>query len=793
MSFLGRFFLIFLLSSFVLVGCGDEPSEPNPDPVANPEPNPEPITGNIPAELFGKWIYLHDGNEIWLDSTVTLDYQQLNLNHLRVNQTNGALLQLIRVGIPNVQTKGSLASLPAGGLKAKPGKTNRNIAGISVVLQNINDGSTHEVTSDVNGEFTAEIPTGEYTLTAEETNGNIVETPVVIEGESVDLGEFTLVPADDYNFKVTLENDEKVYFGTLGDQDGRVYQKSIKIENIGSKYVTGLTYAINLRDAADPDINSFQQTINPVGGLNPGESVSIPVAMSFKRPALSKDIIIDTVILDAYSRSWNDHSTIKLSEHKPFKVSVLGETQSVTNAYVMLPGRIPVNINLSGSDVELPYLPDQNYEFIVNTNSPTSETKYCINIGLIDGCQRADLFTNFSNTILNEIPTSDNTVDGATALNLYSELVSYSHAGDVDYYVLEMPIGQKIYDFTKYYHQTAQGIRSENIVVSGGYLYEVDRSNGIRIYDITNGLSPVYKKTIPETSHIGKILISNNTLYLTKVYWGNGVVQSTYFLDTYDVSDPMNPIVESSTSIPEHSTKFDIRGNRLYLLRRMSEANDPYFDPESIALEVFDITDLDNIVSLDKEFISTMKTSFVLNQNYIYLTSDDLDGFSGGPHKLHVFNISGVDPLVKVSEQEIHLVGLTSTINGEKLYIGGQGWQYNDLYNVVATNNFLVFDLTDPVNPVFEAEYQIGEIGTAISNFLIDIDSISYSYVKSFDFNSNNFRFPYVYGIGYSKINYNLTYNLLANFENDSLIWSSFIQDNIIYVGDNNGLTVFSF
>ncbi len=213
-------------------------------------------------------------------------------------------------------------------------------------------------------------------------------------------------------------------------------------------------------------------------------------------------------------------------------------------------------------------------------------------------------------------------------------------------------------------------------VVSGNYLYYVNSSSGLKIYDVSNPNNLLLKGTF-SVNNANKVAISGNYVYLTTTGSGDG---GMYIIN---ISDPVNP---SQTAFFKTYNAFgiDVSGNYAYIA---------------------DVTDKLKIVNISNP-ASPSLTGVFSDPNYptsVYVRNDTafVGNYWGG---LHIVNISN-----KSNPVEIALVYVTN----QGIYdfcISG-----NTAYIAHGSDGLKIVDISNPANPVVLGSYSAYEKATTVA------------------------------------------------------------------------------
>ena len=244
----------------------------------------------------------------------------------------------------------------------------------------------------------------------------------------------------------------------------------------------------------------------------------------------------------------------------------------------------------------------------------------------------------------------------------------------------------------------ATGAGPNSVAVSGNYVYVVDNtSNDLRIFDISNPVSPIQKSSIPTGSSPRSVAVSGNYAYV--------VSSSSNTMSIYDISNPVSPVQKSSIPTGNQPFCVAVSGNYAYVI-----------DYSSNDLRIYDIS---NPVSpLQKSAIATANNpqSVAVSGNYAYVVHYGLTGTV-----MIIFDISNpVSPVQK-----------SSITTGA--YPNGVAVSGNYAYVVEAgINRLRIYDISNPVSPL-----QISSITTGSGPCGLAVSG-NYAYVG--DYSGNDLR-----------------------------------------------------
>jgi len=411
-----------ILLSIVFIGCGGGGGGSAPvDTSGGATP-----TSSIDAKYYGAWKYADSGTEEYITSKTTLSITPVNDDLLQVTE-NGTTRHLIRDGLRYVNISGSVDSIDSSVSRSLRAG---NIGGMNVILSNIKDDkikSTPTVGTD--GKFSDNtLPAGTYDITGSK-DGLSFSSQVEISEEDTDLGAFVAVDETLHNFKAELIMDDEFIYA-----DGNTYNGKIRVKNISQVDGIGLNYTITL---TDENLKAFSHD-NIVGSVLAGSYKDIPIHVSFNNFLFNqKDITINMLIKDVNNNEWNEKLIFKAYRDK-FRLNLASEHANI-RGYVTLPNKKQKMIALSSGYVDLPTMYGDNYYIVLSNPDISQETSYSIGYET----STADL-SAFSNTSAYE--SENGSMSGAIKIDKGTNISSYLHVGDIDFYKLEMNDGIRLFD-----------------------------------------------------------------------------------------------------------------------------------------------------------------------------------------------------------------------------------------------------------------------------------------------------------------------------------------------------------
>jgi len=372
------------------------------------------VTGNVPSDLYGKWIYVDTTEEVELLSTTTLPtYEILSSNVLKVGSRH-----LLRASVTNTPISGKVLGDTT---KTKSGqKAFTGIGGIDVILENVSDPSVKtSTTTDADGNFVdSSLPSGVYTIIGDDGNGGTFTSSVTINGTSTNLGNFS-IDNNGYNFKTELILNQFFAYG-----DGTTYTGVVRMHNTGVNEGVGLAYDVTMSDYY---LKDFTADIT-LGTVPAGTYKDIPVSFSFNELNVAKrTVTINTNIRDVNGNSWADDFEFTIYR-RSMPINLTADSATV-KGYVVIAGNLLIPFDTTNTTINIPVDPETPiYVMMANADIET-ETAYSIGIDTPSAST-----AGFNNPPVFE-PNNNETE--ATTLALGASEVAYLHKGDLDYYVID--------------------------------------------------------------------------------------------------------------------------------------------------------------------------------------------------------------------------------------------------------------------------------------------------------------------------------------------------------------------
>jgi len=268
-----------------------------------------------------------------------------------------------------------------------------------------------------------------------------------------------------------------------------------------------------------------------------------------------------------------------------------------------------------------------------------------------------------------------------------------------------------------------------DVSIDKSIAYVANGNNGLLILDVKNPYNPkLLSNSFSGNTDYQNIVVQNDFAYLVNKY--------SLTLDVFDVSNPVNPIkltpdINKGYSI-NSPTNLVIENNRAYIFSAFYSG---YGDKFSY-LEIYNITDVNNITSLGKHYFEDEYSHVFVVQNEIaYL------GLRSGMHIFDVSNSSSLREISVYSPESYYYFG-DITINENLVYCamrdfglrivdisdlaspfevgsyqthnsidynlkGGINIQYENgfVYMADIDDGLLAFDVSSPANPLLQGFY----------------------------------------------------------------------------------------
>jgi hypothetical protein len=417
--YLNRFKIIYfslaIIGSLVLLsGCGGSSSDDNGS-----------SSGNNNNEYLGSWRYVEDGTKLYITTTTNLNIEEkINKDLLKINEA-GNIKHIIRDGVRYANISGVVMDLSDNSAKSlSASRSFLGIGGIDIILKNIKDDKINTtIKTDKDGKFKDNtLPDGEYEIEGGKGDKRF-KTKIKIDKDNTNLGEFVAVSENMHNFRTELIlNNEFIY------ADGAIYSGVIRVNNISDSNGVGLTYDINIKDDY---LEEFTKDIaSAIGSIAPNGYKDIPVSFNFKGlEENQRSVDLNISIIDANSNKWQYTYTFQVYRGA-FKLNIATKLASI-KGYIVFPdtGKTK-SINISNGTIYLPTLKDKQYDLVLSNFAISDETPYSIGVNT----NTLDI-NNFINTPAHE---PNNKKDEAKIIESDQAIVSYLHAGDIDYWKISI-------------------------------------------------------------------------------------------------------------------------------------------------------------------------------------------------------------------------------------------------------------------------------------------------------------------------------------------------------------------
>jgi len=342
------------LCVFFLPGC--DLFEPDKDTDENLD---------LAEELWGEWLRI-DADETWYISgdSIYINDEKASISATLIRQSDnviqvtesGRIYYLYASRTANASFSGRITSFDQGSSSMA-----RSVAGgkgwINVVVDNLNNGTSIETTTDSDGNFDVEdIIPGDYHRISPEGGGSGIVMPIT---DGDDVGTITVVDGNDVNFKVGISlNNSKLdlnmltasgYYQIDTDTDfsGNLrtaykysstpsYDFTISIQNTGGKDATAATYQFSLDSGLQ--LNSGNRS-GILGTIEPCRSKSIALNLGCSSGSISGDYTfkkINVTITDPISdKTWTDSVSLRFFK-ETFMINTLCDS---INGLVILPSK----------------------------------------------------------------------------------------------------------------------------------------------------------------------------------------------------------------------------------------------------------------------------------------------------------------------------------------------------------------------------------------------------------------------------------------------------------------------
>lgn len=271
---------------------------------------------------------------------------------------------------------------------------------------------------------------------------------------------------------------------------------------------------------------------------------------------------------------------------------------------------------------------------------------------------------------VNYTPDIDNYNILQTSINKSAQYYGVFHQGRY-LYVAAAYSGLKIFDLTDplsplHVSTIDTPDIATTVYVKDTYAYIADGNSGLQIIDISTPSTPVIVKTIPTDGYITNVYVTNKYAFITN---------AAGTLEIIDISDINNAMVYKTVDIAFNATDLFVYVNFVFV------AN-------SAGIQIIDITDIED-VSATPTVLYTLYGSAAFG---LYISGDHLF-VAGGNNGLSIIDISQrcAAPTVKT---------ITTAGFAKKVYVNG-----NYAYIVEDTNGVEVVDITDMQNASIVKSY----------------------------------------------------------------------------------------
>lgn len=226
---------------------------------------------------------------------------------------------------------------------------------------------------------------------------------------------------------------------------------------------------------------------------------------------------------------------------------------------------------------------------------------------------------------------------------------------------------------------TINGFSWKGVAGSGNYAFALD--NALKVYDVSNPLSPQLVSTTSTGSGPERITIKGNLAYIVNAGANN--------FQIFDISNPLAPALISTTSTGSGPNRIEVQGNRAFIT-----------NGTAMTLQVFDVTIPQSPVLKSTTATGQWPSGLAVNGNYAYV-SINLD------KKLQIFEVPGFSDGLLGQNSDGSLVTLPASTLADNLgnHVASQALRLNDqpLYLRGATgapnfNHGLQYSNTDNID-----------------------------------------------------------------------------------------------
>lgn len=457
--------LISLTTLFITItGCLE--SSGNDDKESN-------NSANIESVYHGQWVPLFNSNS-YAASARSLYLDEQSLGQVIPKPGDPNIITFTPSGQSHqyeyfrawsegrtTQIKGSIQELSPTSSQSLPTSSarslsTRSIADIDVVLINLANGQTETTSTNSDGNFEiSDVEPGDYELNAEDGSGGVIDATINAKPSPTNIGNYTLVDAQEYNFKSSFVATENNGYSFEHHQpflfaDLTSYRGQIEIANIGTSLVEGAyvsinfnhptIYSVELDDGADRGDGQWEAIINSVA---PDSSAMLSISNLRFNPINSNETTVEIpiTISDSRGNSWDDHLQLKLYKRR-LNINIRGDRSGNLYGKFVFPDSSVVHfnkgLNFETYYDELPYLAGQSYQFVFFTDN--DEMVYSVGLN-----QHPPETADFTNTGASE---PDDLPEQSTLVTAGEQITSYLSAVDYDYITVDMPESLPIGELT---------------------------------------------------------------------------------------------------------------------------------------------------------------------------------------------------------------------------------------------------------------------------------------------------------------------------------------------------------
>lgn len=405
------------------------------------------------SDIQGRWVQVDTGEDHFIASHSNHTYTPIDANQLTFQDDSNNTAILVRAGIENVAVSGQVNVVEEAGAQAlsfdsgsdfsvqsrsfsPQARSLAGIASIDLILKNVNTGDETEVAVAADGTFSEAVPTGIYDVDGTVVDGEItyaIDTQITVEKDSTDTGKLNLAKVGLYNFDLSITGCEYDYKCYAGSQ----YTFTITAKNTG--FVASSAVEAVIADiSSHANVSQFAIISTPITGAARGDSISYQFTATFSQPAEDTVIEVPITLSDASGRTWEDILKINLSQYNATSVEIHAHNDAAeaqVRGYLMLEGRTPIRVNGTFNSIKVPNKPGASYELILANQVYNQETPYAVSFATSTSDQQISNATG----IIGKNENADDVVSGATELTPGESNIAYISAGDVDYYLINIP------------------------------------------------------------------------------------------------------------------------------------------------------------------------------------------------------------------------------------------------------------------------------------------------------------------------------------------------------------------